>query len=129
MPGETDEKFMETYNFLQELEVSYFHVFTYSERDNTTAVDLQGVVSREKRAERSKMLQILSTKKKRQFYESHQNNSYPVLWEGEHDDNGYVFGFTSNYIKVKTKDTSAKANTIQQIKLINLDRDGIFKHE
>jgi threonylcarbamoyladenosine tRNA methylthiotransferase MtaB len=128
-PGETDEKFMETYDFLQELDVSYFHVFTYSERDNTAAVELQGIVNREKRAERSKMLQILSAKKKRIFYEKHQNKSYPVLWESEQDDNGYVFGFTSNYIKVKTQDINAKANTIQQVKLINLDRDGIFKHE
>ena len=128
-PGETDERFMETYEFLQELDVSYFHVFTYSERDNTKAIELEGIVSREKRAERSKMLQILSAKKKRKFYEIHQAKSFPVLWEGEQDENGYVYGFTSNYIKIKTKSPSAQANTVQRVKLKELDRDGIYKHE
>jgi len=128
-PGETDERFMETYEFLQELDVSYFHVFTYSERDNTKAIQLEGVVTREKRAERSKMLQILSAKKKRKFYEIHQAKSFPVLWEGEQDENGYVYGFTSNYIKIKTKSPSAQANTVQRVKLKELDRDGIYKHE
>jgi threonylcarbamoyladenosine tRNA methylthiotransferase MtaB len=128
-PGETDEKFIETYDFLKELDVSYFHVFSYSERDNTKAVELEGVVSRQKRTERSKMLKILSAKKKRAFYEKHQGTSYPVLWEGEQDENGYVYGFTSNYIKVKTKKPSAITNTIQQVDLIELDRDGIYKFE
>ena len=128
-PGETEERFMETYKFLQNLDVSYFHVFSYSERDNTLAVELEGIVSRQKRAERSKMLQVLSMKKKRAFYEKHKGESYPVLWEGEQDENGYLYGFTSNYIKVKTKDVKVKANTVHQVKLIELDRDGIYKHE
>jgi len=128
-PGETDERFMETYEFLQELDVSYFHVFTYSERDNTKAIELEGIVSREKRAERSKMLQILSAKKKRKFYEIHQGKSFPVLWEGDQDENGYVYGFTSNYIKVKTKNHLGGENTIQKVELKELDRDGIYKYE
>ncbi len=127
-PGETDEKFMETYEFLQDLDVSYFHVFSYSERDNTKAVNLKGVVTREKRAERSRMLQILSAKKKRQFYQAHLGGSFPVLWEGERDENGYLFGFTSNYIKVKTKNIRVTTNTVSEIELKELDRDGIYKH-
>ena len=116
-PGETDEKF-----------ISYFRVFSYSERDNTKAVNLKGVVTREKRAERSRMLQILSAKKKRQFYQAHLGGSFPVLWEGERDENGYLFGFTSNYIKVKTKNIRVTTNTVSEIELKELDRDGIYKH-
>jgi threonylcarbamoyladenosine tRNA methylthiotransferase MtaB len=128
-PGETEEKFKETQEFLQKIDVSYFHVFTYSERDDTKAVEMEGVVAREKRVERSRTLQILSAKKKRKFYESHLGKTFPVLWESDKDDNGYIHGFTSNYIKVKTKNPLMKTNTVQEIKLIELDRDGIYKHE
>jgi threonylcarbamoyladenosine tRNA methylthiotransferase MtaB len=128
-PGETEGKFKETQEFLQKIDVSYFHVFTYSERDDTKAVEMEGVVAREKRVERSRTLQILSAKKKRKFYESHLGKTFPVLWESDKDDNGYIHGFTSNYIKVKTKNPLMKTNTVQEIKLIELDRDGIYKHE
>lgn len=128
-PGETEERFMETYEFLQALDVAYFHVFSYSERDNTKAIEMNGVVSREDRTRRSKMLQVLSSKKKRSFYHQHRGRSYPVLWEGEKDQEDYVYGFTSNYIKVKTKSKSAVANSIQQIELLKLGNDGVYIHE
>jgi len=128
-PGETEERFAETYDYLKNLDVSYFHVFSYSERDSTKAIEMEGVVSREKRAERSKMLQILSMKKKRSFYERHKGKTFPVLWESDKDDNGYVYGFTNNYIKVKTKNESAVSNTVENVELKFIDKDGIYKHE
>ena len=127
-PGETDELFMETYTYLNELPISYLHVFTYSERDNTLAVEMGNVVSKEKRAERSKMLHILSDKKRRFFYESQQGKTFPVLWEAE-EDMGMINGFTSNYIKVKTNYQSTIINTIQNVQLQEIDKDGIFKVE
>lgn len=99
-PGETEEAFMETYNYLNELNISYLHVFTYSERANTTAKKMDGVIPMNIRKERSKMLRILSEKKKRAFYESQVGKSGTVLWESQND-NGYINGFTENYIKVK----------------------------
>ena len=127
-PGETDELFMETYTYLNELPISYLHVFTYSERDNTLAVEMGNIVSKEKRAERSKMLHILSDKKRRFFYESQQGKTFPVLWEAE-EDMGMINGFTSNYIKVKTNYQSSIINTIQNVQLQEIDKDGIFKVE
>ncbi|MFI5204301.1 MAG: tRNA (N(6)-L-threonylcarbamoyladenosine(37)-C(2))-methylthiotransferase MtaB, partial [Flavobacteriales bacterium] len=99
-PGETEEDFMDTYTFLNELNVSYFHVFTYSERDNTTAVRLPNVVAEKIRQERTKMLRILSEKKKRAFYQSQTNKEHLVLFESE-DEDGHLYGFTSNYVKVR----------------------------
>lgn len=125
-PGETNEHFNETYQYLQELPVSYFHVFTYSERDNTTALELDQVVPKQLRAERSKMLQILSAKKRRQFYQENLNTEYPVLWEAEEDELGYMYGFTPNYIKVKKKFDSQLINKTETIILNKLDKDGIF---
>ena len=127
-PGETDELFMETYKYLNELPISYLHVFTYSERDNTLAVEMGNVVSKEKRAERSKILHILSDKKRRFFYESQLGKTFPVLWEAE-EDMGMINGFTSNYIKVKTNYQSSIINTIQNVQLQEIDKDGIFKVE
>ncbi|HCY81022.1 MAG TPA: tRNA (N(6)-L-threonylcarbamoyladenosine(37)-C(2))-methylthiotransferase MtaB, partial [Xanthomarina gelatinilytica] len=99
-PGETDELFLETYNFLNELDISYLHVFTYSERDNTLAANMDGVVPKRVRAKRSKMLRGLSAKKRRAFYESQLDTTRKVLFESENKE-GYIQGFTGNYVKVK----------------------------
>ena len=99
-PGETDELFLETYNYLSELDISYLHVFTYSERPNTEAVAMDGVVPLNKRKKRSKMLRGLSVKKRRAFYESQLNTTSTVLFESENKE-GYIQGFTENYVKVK----------------------------
>jgi threonylcarbamoyladenosine tRNA methylthiotransferase MtaB len=125
-PGETDEDFMDTYNFLNELEVSYFHVFTYSERANTTAVKLGAAVPMEKRKERSKMLHILSDKKKRAFYESQLGKTGTVLVEAE-EENGYLHGFSENYIKVKIPFDEKLVNTFIKVTFLEIDRDGVMK--
>ncbi len=101
-PGETDADFLDTYQFLNELDVSYLHVFTYSERVNTPAVDLPGVVPAAKRSERSKMLHILSDKKRRYFYEQNVNRLATVLFENDVE-NGLMHGFTENYVRVAAK--------------------------
>lgn len=125
-PGETEEKFMETYNYLNELDVSYLHVFTYSERDNTLAPEFDAKVDPKTKDERSKMLRILSAKKKRAFYEQNIGKSYPVLFEGEKEGD-YMFGFTSNYVKVKVPFNENLINEIRDVKLDEIDRDGLFK--
>ncbi len=124
-PGETEERFMETYNYLNELDVSYFHVFTYSERDNTFAPNLKNSVDKKIRDERSKMLRILSAKKKRAFYQENVGKSFPVLFEAEKN-NDKMFGFTSNYVKVKTDFNESLVNTVKQVTLKEIDRDGLF---
>lgn len=124
-PGETEEKFIETYDYLNELNVSYFHVFTYSERANTLAPKLEKSVDRKTRDERSKKLRILSAKKKRAFYQENIGKSFPVLFEGEKN-NDFMFGFTSNYVKVKTKYNEDLVNQIKQVNLKEIDRDGLF---
>lgn len=125
-PGETDEDFMDTYNFLNGLDVSYFHVFTYSERANTTAVKLGDAVPMEKRKERSKMLHILSDKKKRAFYESQVGKTGTVLVEAE-EENGYLHGFSENYIKVKIPFDEKLVNTFVRVTYLEIDRDGVMK--
>ncbi len=100
-PGETDAHFLETYHFLNELDISYLHVFTYSERDNTPAATMDGPVPKNVRNKRSKMLRGLSVKKRRAFYESQLGSSKTVLFEGENKE-GYIHGFTENYVKVKS---------------------------
>ncbi len=122
-PGETDELFTETQQFLSELPVSYLHVFTYSERDNTTALRIQEVVPMEKRYERNKILRILSEKKKRAFYSEHLESERPVLWEGENDE-GKISGFTDNYIKVLRTWDLALVNNLTNVKLLGIDGDG-----
>lgn len=122
-PGETDELFTETQQFLAELPVSYLHVFTYSERDNTTALRIQEVVPMEKRYERNKILRILSEKKKRAFYSEHLDSERPVLWEGENDE-GKMSGFTDNYIKVLRTWDLALVNNLTNVKLLGIDGDG-----
>lgn len=125
-PGETDDEFMETYNFLTELDISYLHVFTYSERAKTTAIKMDEVVPMDKRKERSRMLHILSEKKKRAFYESVVGNTGRVLVEAE-EENGYMNGFTENYVKVKIPYNPDLANTFVDVTLSEIDRDGIMK--
>lgn len=127
-PGETDEEFMETINFLKELDISYLHVFTYSERANTSAMKLGTAVPMEKRKERSKMLHILSDKKKRAFYEQNVGTLRTVLFEGD-EENGMMFGFTENYIKIKMPHRSDWVNTFQRVKLTEIDRDQVMKAE
>ena len=100
-PGESEDDFLDTYNFLNELDISYLHVFTYSERDNTEAIHLPGVVPMAVRHKRNKMLRILSAKKRRFFYEQNLGQTCKVLFEADNK-NGFMHGFTPNYIKVKT---------------------------
>lgn len=127
-PGETDELFLETYNFLNELDISYLHVFTYSERDNTEAALMADVVPGNVRAKRSKMLRGLSVKKRRAFYESQIGTNRTVLFEGENKE-GYIHGFTENYVKVKTPWNPELVNTLHEINLIKIDEDGSVRME
>lgn len=127
-PGETDEHFLETYNYLNSLDISYLHVFTYSERDNTPAATMGGEVPANVRAKRSKMLRGLSVKKRRAFYESQLGTTRTVLFEGENKD-GYIHGFTENYVKVKAPWNPELVNTLHEIKLTNIDEDGMMRME
>lgn len=124
-PEETEEEFLKTYNLLNELDVSYLHVFTYSERQNTTAIKMDGVVPMEIRRERSKMLHILSNKKRRHFYEQHVNTNRDVLFEAENHD-GFIHGFTDNYIKVQVPFQQHMPNKICQVTLERVDADGLM---
>ncbi len=125
-PGETDEHFLETYNFLNDLDISYLHVFTYSERDNTEAVEMDGVIPMEVRNKRSKMLRGLSVKKRRAFYESQIGKNKVVLFEGENKE-GYIHGFTENYVKIKTPWNPELVNTLHKVQLTKIDADGIVR--
>lgn len=127
-PGETDEHFLETYHFLNDLDISYLHVFTYSERDNTEAVDMDGVVPMNVRSKRSKMLRGLSVKKRRAFYESQIGSNRTVLFESENKE-GYIHGFTENYVKVKTPWNPELVNTLHEINLTKIDEDGSVRME
>ncbi len=127
-PGETDEQFLETYRFLNELDISYLHVFTYSERDNTEAAIMEGVVQPKIRAKRSKMLRGLSVKKRRAFYEKQIGTKRTVLFEGENKE-GYIQGFTENYVKVKTPWNPDLINTLHSILLSKIDEDGIVRFD
>ncbi len=127
-PGETEAHFLDTYNFLNELNVSYLHVFTYSERDNTEAAQMEEVVPLNVRNKRSKMLRGLSVKKRRAFYESQLGTSRTVLFESENKE-GYIHGFTENYIKVKTPWNPDLVNTLHKIELTKIDEDGLVRLE
>lgn len=122
-PGETDEDFNDTYAFLNELDISYLHVFTYSERDNTKAVRMDGRVPNGKRSERNRMLTILSEKKRRAFYEEHLGELRTVLFEHEQHD-AFMYGFTDNYIKVKAKYDPLLTNELHRVRLLEIDADG-----
>ncbi len=125
-PGETEAHFLETYNFLNELDISYLHVFTYSERDNTRATELAGVVPKKVRNKRSKMLRGLSVKKRRAFYEGQLGTTRTVLYEAENKE-GYIHGFTENYVKVKTPWNPSLVNTLHEIQLTEIDDDGMVR--
>jgi threonylcarbamoyladenosine tRNA methylthiotransferase MtaB len=127
-PGETDSLFQETYTLLNELDISYLHVFTYSERANTPAANMKNRVDKGVRNQRSKMLRILSAKKKRAFYEQNIGTSRTVLFE--HDNkNGYIQGFTENYIKVKVDYDPGLRNQSIKVKLNDFDEDGSIRAE
>ena len=121
-PGETDHEFKESYNFINDLDISYLHVFTYSERENTSALSIKPIVPQNKRTERSRMLHILSDKKRRYFYEKHINTEQEVLFEAE-DNDGFMTGFTSNYIKISAKYDPLLINDIRKIKLASINAD------
>ena len=125
-PGETDELFLETYNYLNELDISYLHVFTYSERPNTEAVHMDAAVPKNIRAKRSKMLRGLSVKKRRAFYESQLGNRLTVLFESENKE-GYIHGFTENYVKVKSPWNPELVNTLNSVILTEIDEDGLVR--
>ncbi len=127
-PGETEDHFLETYNFLSTLDISYLHVFTYSERDNTEAAAMDGVVPAKVRSKRSKMLRGLSVKKRRAFYESQINTKRTVLFEGENKA-GYIHGFTENYVKVKAPWNPELVNTLHPVELTKIDEDGLVRFE
>lgn len=122
-PGESEEHFLETYHFLNELNVSYFHVFTYSERNNTVAIRKEDVIPMKVRRDRSKMLQILSEKKKRYFYEQQTAKEFSVLFEAQ-EQNGEMFGFTENYIKIKSAYNADWVNQIKQVIPTKINSDG-----
>ena len=125
-PGETDSDFQETYNFLLNLDISYLHVFSYSERDNTEASNMLNPVPKNVRFQRSKMLRSLSEKKRRIFYNSQINRVRPVLFESENK-HGYIYGYTDNYIKVRHPWNPKLSNKIIQAKLIEIDNDGFVR--
>lgn len=122
-PGETREDFLDTYNFINALDISYLHVFTYSERENTIASQMQGAVPGSHRSDRSKMLHILSDKKRRAFYESQLGTLAEVLFESDVKQ-GYMHGFSKNYVKVRTPFDPLLVNEIQQVKLLEIAGNG-----
>ena len=122
-PGETEADFLETYRFLQDLDVSYLHVFTYSERANTPAADMQGVVAQEERKRRNHALRGLSEMKRRAFYAAHTGSTRPVLLE-QHKNPDLMSGFTDNYVKVEMPFEAGMVNTIAPVLLGNLTADG-----
>lgn len=122
-PGETEEEFLKTYNYLNELDISYLHVFTYSERPNTAALQLDGPVPLKDRQKRSRMLRILSEKKRRSFYEMNIGNQSTVLFENDVE-NGLMHGFTDNYIRVAAKFDPLYINEIKKIRLISIAEHG-----
>ena len=122
-PGETDGDFLHTHNFIRDLGVSYLHVFSYSERDNTLASEMHGMVPRSIRLERSKMLQALSDKLKREFYSGYLNQSMNVLFESEQN-SGEIHGFSENYIKVSAPFDPSWVNQVMQVYASEFDPEG-----
>ncbi|RFS14760.1 tRNA (N(6)-L-threonylcarbamoyladenosine(37)-C(2))-methylthiotransferase MtaB [Emticicia sp. C21] len=127
-PGETDEEFMATYQFLNDLDISYLHVFTYSERPNTLALNIKPVVPANKRTERSKMLHILSDKKRRYFYEQQMGKNFSVLFE-EDVENGLMQGFTENYVRVVAKYDPLLINETKKVNLVAINEDMLVEVE
>lgn len=118
-PGETREDFIDTYNFLNDMDISYLHVFTYSERENTIAAQMEGAVPGAQRSDRSKMLHILSEKKRRAFYESQLGETGDVLFEADEKD-GYMHGFSKNYVKVRTLYDPLLVNEVVPVKFMEV---------
>jgi len=127
-PGETQDDFLETYQFLNELDIAYLHVFTYSERDNTLAATMEDAVNPKDRAERSRMLHILSDKKRRKFYEDHIGHEFTVLFENDIE-NGMMQGFSENYIRVSAKYDPILINELKKVRLVNVDEQGLMQAE
>jgi threonylcarbamoyladenosine tRNA methylthiotransferase MtaB len=125
-PGETREDFLETYQFLNELDISYLHVFTYSERENTVAATLEGSVPGSTRADRSRMLHTLSDKKRRRFYEENLQTETTVLFENDIE-NGMMHGFTSNYIRVTAKYDPILINELKQVRMVSINEKGLVE--
>ncbi|MCP4457351.1 MAG: tRNA (N(6)-L-threonylcarbamoyladenosine(37)-C(2))-methylthiotransferase MtaB [Cytophagales bacterium] len=122
-PGETEEEFLKTYSFLNELDISYLHIFTYSERPNTVALEMDGIVSKVVRNDRSKMLRTLSEKKRRYFYKFHMGETYTVLFEEDVED-GLMHGFTENYIRVAAKYDPLLINELKPVRLQSINQSG-----
>ena len=127
-PGETEEEFMETVNFLKEIDISYLHVFTYSERANTSAVKMAEPVPMDVRKERSKILHLLSDRKKRLFYEQNSGNIRNALLESEQDE-GWMYGFTENYVKIRIPFDADLANQFKRVRLTKVNSDGTMDCE
>lgn len=127
-PGETREDFLETYEFINQLDVSYLHVFTYSERENTPAATMDGSVPGSHRADRSKMLHSLSDKKRRRFYEDNINAEAVVLFENDIED-GKMHGFTQNYIRVTAKYDPILINELKRVRLTSINDKGLMEVE
>lgn len=127
-PGESDEDFLDTYKFLNELDISYLHVFTYSERNNTPAADMPDVVPQKVRGERSTMLHSLSDKKRRFFYEQSLGTTATVLFENDVEA-GWMHGFTENYVRVRAKYDPLLVNTLKRVQLISIAENGTVEIE
>ncbi|MGB5377382.1 tRNA (N(6)-L-threonylcarbamoyladenosine(37)-C(2))-methylthiotransferase MtaB [Muriicola sp.] len=127
-PGETEEHFLETYHYLNNLDISYLHVFTYSERENTVAATLPETIPMKLRQKRSKMLRGLSVKKRRAFYESQLGSRRTVLFESENKE-GYIYGFTENYVKVRSPWDPSLSNTLQLVALRKIDEEGLVRFD
>ena len=124
-PGETEEEFNKTINYIKSLPVSYLHVFSYSERDNTLASEFSDIVPNSIRSKRSKILRSLSLKKRRMFYESQLGKRKKVLFESENK-KGYIHGFTDNYVKIKINAASSIENTIQMVNILDFRGEYMF---
>jgi threonylcarbamoyladenosine tRNA methylthiotransferase MtaB len=124
-PGETHKDFLETYQFINELDISYLHVFTYSERQNTLAVTMGGAVSHNDRSDRSRALHNLSDKKRRRFYEDNIGKISQVLFENDVSE-GMMYGFTENYIRVTAKYDPLLINEIKNARLSEIGNDGLM---
>lgn len=122
-PGELREDFIDTYNFLNDMPISYLHVFTYSERENTIAAQMEGAVPGAQRSDRSKMLHILSEKKRRAFYEENLGAIGEVLFESDEKD-GFMHGFSKNYVKVRTPYDPLLVNEIVPVKFTSISESG-----
>lgn len=127
-PGETEEEFLNTYNFIDSLDISYLHVFTYSERDNTEAIDLKPVIPIQERRKRNKVLKTLSAVKQLKFYLENIGTTHTVMFEQENKD-GFVYGFSENYVKVKTKYDPELVKELRQVFLSEIDSDGSVQCE